>query len=60
MSNREFILYDTNAPTEEEKIERSHYVYVCEKEEGADAQSALYYDDCLAQLMIESEAVEDQ
>ena len=45
--NREFILYDTNCETDEEKEEKSHYIYVSQKLENADEMCELNYDNCI-------------
>ena len=41
---KQFILYPVNAKTEEEKEEKSHYIYVCTKLEGATEMSELFFD----------------
>ena len=53
--NREFILYDSDCQTDEEKQNQCHYIYVSKKLDGADEVSAEYYDECLAQLKLEAE-----
>lgn len=45
--NREFILYDQSCQTEEEKNEKSHYIYVCKKLADADAVCAEMWGPCL-------------
>lgn len=55
MENREFILYDPNIEKEEDKEEKSHYIYVSKKLPDADKVSARYYEDCLDQLRIDAE-----
>jgi len=43
---REFILYDSACQTDEEKTEKSHYIYVCEKLPDADEMSARHFENC--------------
>ena len=50
--NREFVLYDQSIETEEEKDEKSHYVYVSKKQPEADSLSDYYYETCLEELKI--------
>ena len=53
--NREFVLYDQNIETEEEKEDKSHYVYVSKKLPEADSLSDYYYETCLEELKISQE-----
>ena len=53
--NREFILYDTNCESEEEKEEKSHYIYVSKKLEDADEQCALHYEAFIEQIRADEE-----
>lgn len=55
LANREFILYDSQCSTDEEKQEKSHYIYVGTKLTDADQMSELYFDQCLEQMMADSE-----
>ena len=53
--NREFVLYDTSCETEEEKTEKSHYIYVSTKNADADRICAMNWEVCLEQLRLECE-----
>ena len=55
LDNREFILYDSNCETEEEKEEKSHFIYVSTKRADADQMCEMYYEECLVQLKADSE-----
>lgn len=41
---KQFVLYPMSAKTQEEKDEKSHYIYVCTKLEGAEEMEKLFYD----------------
>ena len=43
---REFLLYDSTIESEEEKQEKSHYIYVCKVNDDANDISELYFDKC--------------
>lgn len=55
LENREFILYDSNIEKDDEKEDKSHYIYVSKKLPDADKVSARYYEHCLEQLRIDAE-----
>lgn len=55
LDNREFILYDSNCETEEEKEEKSHFIYVSTKRADADQMCEMYYEECMEQLKVDSE-----
>ena len=42
-NRREFILYESNIEKEEEKEEKSHYIYVCQKNDDANEISEKYF-----------------
>ena len=44
---REFVLYDADCETQEDKDSKSHYIYVCTKLEGADKMSDKHFDECI-------------
>ena len=52
---REFILYEANVETEEEKAEKSHYIYVCKKNDDANDVAQLYFAQEYAKLTKENE-----
>lgn len=54
--NREFVLYDQTATTEEEKNDRCHFIYVSKKLPDADEVSAANYDTYMQQMMAQAEA----
>ena len=48
---REFILYDQNVcQTEEDKQEKSHFIYACIKNEDADEMAEIHFESCYAAL----------
>ena len=56
MELREFILYDQNVcTTEEEKAEKSHYIYACIKNEDADEVSEMHFEACYEALKATAE-----
>lgn len=57
--NREFILYDANIDSEEEREEKSHYIYVCKKLQNADDLAAQYFEECIEQYRQNEEAAKD-
>ena len=52
---REFILYEANVQTEEEKEEKSHYIYVCKKNDDANETSQNHFVKEYAKLMKDNE-----
>ena len=53
---REFILFDADCETEEDKESKSHYIYVCKKQAGADETFQQNYKDCIQMLQEEAQA----
>ena len=56
--NREFVLYDQNV-SEEEKEDKTHYIYVSKKLANADSLCEYYYETCLAELKATLEAARE-
>ncbi|TNV82203.1 hypothetical protein FGO68_gene3607 [Halteria grandinella] len=54
--NKQFILYPADCTSEEQKEEKSHYIYVCRKQPGAEAVAAENWDRVVEQLKQEAEA----
>ena len=52
---REFILYDADVKTEEEKLEKTHYIYVCKVNEDANEVCKLYWDEVFENMKIDNE-----
>lgn len=51
---REFVIYDSDA-SEEEREEKTHYIYVCTKVEGADALADLHYERVMEMLVCDND-----
>lgn len=47
---RQFVVYDSEAMTSEEKEEKTHYIYVCTKNSDADSKAEANYAKVLAEL----------
>lgn len=52
---KQYILYPESAQTEEEKEEKSHYLYVCRKKPEADQIPACTFDEVAKQIIKEQE-----
>ena len=52
---REFILYDSNIDNEDEKKEKSHYIYVCKVNDDANEISEAYFQKVYENLMLDNE-----
>ena len=48
---KQFVLYPVDAKTEEQKEEKSHYIYVCKKLEDADRVASEHYDKVIKDIV---------
>jgi hypothetical protein len=53
--NKQFVLYPTDCKDDEDKEEKSHFIYVCRKLPGADEASTVNWDKVVSQLKREAE-----
>lgn len=52
---RQFVLYPADCETQEQKDEKSHYIYVCKKNEDADRISEEYFEKTCLQIILDAE-----